>query len=128
MWSALCSIFVDHSKVSLFFPRQSVSQDSNLVIITAGAAQKPGESRLNLLERNIGIMRSIIPKVLNFSPNAAICIVANPVDIMTAVAAKIAGPYMPAGRVFGTGTCLDSSRLVSLISKKLELKRQLQQR
>ena len=76
---------------------------------------------MNLLERNIGVMRSIIPKVLNFSPNAAICIVANPVDIMTAVAAKIAGPSIPAGRVFGSGTCLDSSRLVSLISKKLDL-------
>jgi L-lactate dehydrogenase len=101
--------------------RQSVSQDSNLVIITAGAAQKAGESRLNLLERNVGIMKSIVPKVLTFSPNAAICIVANPVDIITAVAAKIAGPSIPAGRVFGSGTCLDSSRLISLISKKLDL-------
>lgn len=91
------------------------------MIITAGAAQKPGESRLNLLERNVGIMKNIIPKVLTFSPNAAVCIVANPVDIMTAVAAKIAGPSIPPGRIFGSGTCLDSSRLRSLLSKKLDL-------
>jgi L-lactate dehydrogenase len=92
-----------------------------LVIVTAGAAQKPGESRLNLVERNISIMQNIIPKVLAFSPNAAICIVANPCDLMTAVAAKIAGPSIPPGRIFGSGTCLDSSRLRSLISKKLDL-------
>ncbi len=91
------------------------------MIITAGAAQKLGESRLNLLERNVGIMKNIIPKVLTFSPNAAVCIVANPVDIMTAVAAKIAGPSIPPGRIFGSGTCLDSSRLRSLLSKKLDL-------
>jgi L-lactate dehydrogenase len=100
---------------------QSVSQGSHLVIVTAGAAQKPGESRLNLLDRNVGIMKNIIPQVLAFSPNAAICIVANPVDIMTAVAAKIAGPSIAPGRIFGSGTCLDSSRLRSLIAKKLDL-------
>lgn len=76
---------------------------------------------MNLLERNVSIMKNIIPKVLTFSPNAAICIVANPVDVMTAVAAKIAGPGIPPGRIFGSGTCLDSSRLRSLISKKLDL-------
>jgi L-lactate dehydrogenase len=98
---------------------QSVSADSHLVIITAGAAQKAGESRLNLMERNVGIMKSVVPKVLAFSPEASVCIVANPVDVMTAVAAKIAGPTIPPGRIFGSGTCLDSSRLRSLIAKKL---------
>ena len=91
------------------------------MIITAGAAQKPGESRLNLVEKNISIMQNIVPKVLLFSPNATICIVANPCDLMTAVAAKIAGPFVPAGRIFGSGTCLDSSRLRSLISRKMNL-------
>jgi L-lactate dehydrogenase len=98
-----------------------VSHDSNLVIITAGAAQQPGESRLNLLERNVAIMKSIIPKVLAFSPKAVLCIVSNPCDIMTAVACKVAGPSIPAGRIFGSGTCLDSSRLRSLISTRLNL-------
>jgi L-lactate dehydrogenase len=94
-----------------------VSADSHLVIITAGVAQKPGESRLNLLEKNVAIMKKIIPEVIKHSPEAAICIVSNPCDIMTAVAAKIAGPSVPAGRIFGSGTCLDSSRLQSLIAK-----------
>ena len=100
---------------------QSVSSDSHLVIITAGVAQKPGENRLNLVERNVAIMKNIIPNVLAFSPNASICVVSNPCDLMTAVAAKIAGPSIPPGRIFGSGTCLDSSRLRSLISKKTNL-------
>jgi L-lactate dehydrogenase len=98
-----------------------VSADSHLVIITAGVAQKTGESRLSLVERNVNIMKGIMPKVLAFSPNAAICIVSNPCDVMTAIAAKIAGPSVPAGRIFGSGTCLDSSRLRSLIAKRLHV-------
>jgi L-lactate dehydrogenase len=98
-----------------------VSAHSHLVIITAGVAQKPGESRLSLMEKNVAIMKNIIPNVLAHSPNAAICIVSNPCDIMTAVAAKIAGPSVPAGRIFGSGTCLDSSRLQSLIAKTLNI-------
>jgi len=99
----------------------AVSQDSHLVIITAGAAQNPGESRLNLVSRNVEIMKSIIPNVLTFSPHAAICIVSNPCDLMTAVASKIAGPSVPPGRIFGSGTCLDSSRLRSLLAKRLQV-------
>lgn len=98
-----------------------VSAHSHLVIITAGVAQKPGESRLNLLEKNVAIMKKIIPNVLAHSPDAAICIVSNPCDIMTAVANKIAGSSVPAGRIFGSGTCLDSSRLQSLIAKTLNI-------
>jgi L-lactate dehydrogenase len=98
-----------------------VSAHSHLVIVTAGVAQKPGESRLNLMEKNVAIMKNIIPNVLAHSPDAAICIVSNPCDIMTAVAAKIAGSSVPAGRIFGSGTCLDSSRLQSLIAKTLKI-------
>jgi L-lactate dehydrogenase len=98
-----------------------VTAHSHLVIVTAGVAQKPGESRLSLMAKNVAIMKNIIPQVLAHSPNAAICIVSNPCDIMTAVAAKIAGSSVPAGRIFGSGTCLDSSRLQSLISKTLEI-------
>jgi L-lactate dehydrogenase len=96
-----------------------VTAHSHLVIITAGAAQRPGESRLNLVERNVAIMSSIIPPVLAQSPDASICIVSNPCDIMTAVANKVAGPSVPPGRIFGSGTCLDSSRLKSLLGKAL---------
>lgn len=98
-----------------------VTAKSHLVVITAGVAQKVGESRLALIERNVEIMKSIIPQVLAHSPHAAICIASNPCDIMTAVAAKLAGPTVPPGRIFGTGTCLDSSRLRSLLAKGLNL-------
>jgi L-lactate dehydrogenase len=98
-----------------------VSEGSDLVIITAGVAQRPGESRLSLVERNVKIMKIIMPQVLKYSPEAPICIVSNPCDIMTAVATKIAGPKVPPGRIFGSGTCLDSSRLRSLIAKSMDL-------
>jgi L-lactate dehydrogenase len=98
-----------------------VTRESNLVIITAGAAQRPGESRLNLVGRNINIMKSIISKVLAESPNATICIVANPCDIMTAVAAKLAGSDVAPGRIFGSGCTLDSGRFTSLIAHSLNV-------
>jgi len=102
----------------------AVSSNSDLVIITAGVAQKVGESRLSLVERNVAIMKHIIPNILAHSPNAALCIVSNPCDIMTAVAAKIAGPSIPPGRIFGSGTCLDSSRLRSLLGRTLGVESQ----
>eukprot|EP00978_Attheya_sp_CCMP212_P004505 scaffold9801_cov51-Attheya_sp.AAC.2 len=98
-----------------------VTADSDLVIITAGVAQKPGESRLSLLGRNTAIMRSIIHPVLEHSPNATICIATNPCDIMTAIAAKIAGPNVDPGRIFGSGTVLDSSRLQTLLGATLDV-------
>jgi L-lactate dehydrogenase len=105
--------FHDHVRV-LASTDYQVTAHSHLVIVTASVAQKIGESRLNLVERNVAIMKSIIPQVLAHSPDAAICIASNPCDLMTAVANKIAGPTVPAGRIFGSGTCLDSSRLQSL--------------
>lgn len=98
-----------------------ISADSDLVVITAGAAQKPGESRLNLLEKNVSIMQSIMPQVIEHSPNAAILIASNPCDIMTAIASKIAGPSFPQGKIFGTGTCLDSSRFRTIIADSMDL-------
>ncbi len=99
----------------------AVTAKSDLVIVTAGVAQRIGESRLALIERNVAIMKSIIPRLLEHSPNTPICIVSNPCDIMTAVAAKIAGPSIPPGRIFGSGTCLDSSRLRSLLAQGLNI-------
>lgn len=98
-----------------------VAADSDLVIVTAGAAQKPGESRLNLLGRNVSIIRSVIGEVLKYSPKAPICIVANPCDIMAAVAAKIAGESAMPGQVFASGTALDSGRFRKLIAASLNL-------
>lgn len=98
-----------------------IVDDSDLVIITAGAAQKPGESRLSLVGRNVAIMKNIIPSVLHYAPDAAICVVSNPCDIMTAVASKIAGPSVPPGQIFGSGTNLDSSRLRSIIANSVNV-------
>ncbi len=94
-----------------------VGQNADVVIITAGAAQKPGESRLNLLERNVAIFRSILADVVKYCPNAILLIVSNPVDIMTYVTLKITG--FPSYRVIGSGTVLDSARFRQLIAQKL---------
>lgn len=82
--------------------------DTDVVIVTAGASQKPGETRLDLVEKNTNIIESIIPRVTKYAPNAIIVIVSNPVDILTYKAYLAAG--LPKGRVFGSGTMLDTSR------------------
>ena len=97
----------------------NAGQDADVVIITAGAAQQPGETRLNLLERNVAIFQTILSDVVKYCPNAILLIVTNPVDIMTYVALKISG--FPSARVIGTGTVLDTSRLRSLLAKRLNI-------
>ena len=114
------SAFHQHTTI-LASDKYDVSADSDLVIITAGLAQKPGETRLSLVGRNAKIMKMIMPQVLKYSPNASILIISNPCDIMTAIAAKIAGPDFPQGKVFGAGTCLDSSRLQTFIAQSMDL-------
>ena len=94
-------------------------KDAEIVIITAGAAQKPGETRLNLLERNVAIYQNILTDVVKHCPHAILLIVTNPVDIMTYVALKISG--FPSSRVIGSGTVLDTSRFRSLLAKKLDI-------
>ena len=81
---------------------------ADVVIIAAGANQKPGEDRLNLVNRNIKIFKDIIPKVCRACPEAILLIVTNPVDILSFAAQKISG--FLANRVIGSGTVLDSSR------------------
>lgn len=94
-------------------------KDADLVIITAGSAQKPGESRLNLLERNIAIFKGILDDVVKHCPDAILLIVTNPVDIMTYATLKISG--FPSARVIGSGTVLDTARFRSLLGKKLDI-------
>jgi L-lactate dehydrogenase len=84
---------------------------SDVVVITAGARQRPGESRLALHARNRAIMESVVPPVVAASPGCVVIVVSNPCDVMTKIAADCAG--LPAGRVFGSGTYLDSSRFRS---------------
>ncbi len=96
-----------------------VGKDADIVIITAGAAQKPGETRLDLLERNIAIYQNILTDVAKYCPDAILLIVTNPVDIMTYAALKISG--FPSSRVIGSGTVLDTSRFRSLLAHKLNI-------
>ena len=92
---------------------------SNLVFVTAGARQKEGQTRLELIEVNRKIFSDIIPRIAKAAPNAIIVIVTNPVDILTHEAIKLAN--LPDGRVFGTGTMLDTARFQYHIGEALEV-------
>ena len=84
-------------------------KDASLIIISAGANQKPGETRLDLVKKNISIFKSIIPEIKKRDYNGILLIVANPVDILTTVAIKLSG--LPQNKVLGSGTVLDTARL-----------------
>jgi len=94
-----------------------VGQNADMVIITAGASQKPGENRLDLVVRNVAIFKSLIADVVKHCPNATLLIVSNPVDIMTYVTLKLSG--FPAARVIGSGTTIDSARFRTLLAQKM---------
>lgn len=83
--------------------------DASIVIVTAGAAQKSGETRLDLIKKNVGIFKSIIPQLSDRNYKGILLIVANPVDVLTYAAKQLSG--LPDDRVFGSGTVLDSARL-----------------
>ncbi len=91
--------------------------DASVVIITAGAGQKPGETRLDLVKKNTAIFKTIIPQITQYNKDGILLVVANPVDILTYVAKKISG--FPDNRVFGSGTVLDTARLKYLLGKRL---------
>ncbi|KAI6234083.1 Lactate malate dehydrogenase domain containing protein [Aphelenchoides fujianensis] len=90
-------------------PNYEQSEGSKVCVITAGARQKQGESRLSLVKRNVEIFKGIIPQLVKHSPNTVLLVVSNPVDVLTYVAWKLSG--LPKERVFGSGTNLDSRPL-----------------
>jgi L-lactate dehydrogenase len=92
-------------------------EGAQVVILAAGVAQKPGETRLELLERNAAVFAEIIPQTLISAPEAILVIATNPVDIMTHVAQKLSN--LPEGRVIGSGTILDSARFRALLARHL---------
>lgn len=94
-------------------------RDAALVIITAGANQKPEESRLDLVQKNAGIMKSIIREICRVNCEGILLVVSNPVDILTCVALRESG--FPKERVIGSGTVLDTARLKYLLSQKLRV-------
>lgn len=90
-------------------------EDADIVVITAGANRKPGQSRIDLAQDNVAIFKDIIPAISKYATNTILLVVTNPVDILTYVTLKISG--LPANRVIGSGTVLDTARLKYLISE-----------
>lgn len=91
-----------------------------VVIITAGVNQKPGETRLQLLERNASVFRQVVPNVLRYAPDAVLLVATNPVDVMTHLTARFAVEGgLPASRVIGSGTTLDTARFRALLGRNL---------
>ncbi|KAL3329554.1 hypothetical protein AABB24_033749 [Solanum stoloniferum] len=121
---------LDLQHAAAFLPRTkivasvdyTVTAGSDLCIVTAGARQNPGESRLNLLQRNLAMYKSIVPELVKYSPECILLIVSNPVDVLTYVAWKLSG--FPVNRVIGSGTNLDSSRFRFLIADHLDVNAQ----
>ncbi|KAK7857547.1 L-lactate dehydrogenase B [Quercus suber] len=121
---------LDLQHAAAFLPRTKIHASvdyeltfgSDLCIVTAGARQLPGESRLNLLQRNVALFRGIIPPLARYSPETILLIVSNPVDVLTYVAWKLSG--FPSNRVIGSGTNLDSSRFRFLIADHLDVNAQ----
>ena len=93
--------------------------DASVIIVTAGAGRKPGETRLDLVKKNVGIFKVIIPEIAKYNTEAILLIVANPVDVLTYAAAKLSG--FPENRVFGSGTVLDTARLKFLLGEHLQV-------
>jgi L-lactate dehydrogenase len=97
----------------------AVCRDADVVVVTAGAKQKPGQTRMELAATNVEICRTLVPEVLNVAPKAIFLLVTNPVDVITYIALKLSG--LPPQRVFGSGTVLDSSRFRFLIAQRLNV-------
>ncbi len=91
------------------------AKDSDIVIITSGIARKPGQSRIELTQTNVNIIKDIAPQIVSVAPNALYIIVSNPVDIMTYVFTKISG--LPEKQIIGSGTLLDTARLRYALSE-----------
>ena len=94
-------------------------RDASVVIITAGANQKPDETRLDLVHKNVAIFRQIIPEIARRNFQGILLVVANPVDILTHVAQKLSG--LPENRVIGSGTVLDTARFKYRLSEHLSV-------
>ncbi|HET7475720.1 MAG TPA: L-lactate dehydrogenase [Dermatophilaceae bacterium] len=92
-----------------------VCAGADVIAITAGAKQRPGQTRLELAGTNVAMCQGLVPRLLEVAPDAVLIMVTNPVDVLTQAALKVSG--LPPNRVLGTGTVLDSSRLRDLIAR-----------
>lgn len=95
----------------------NLTANSDVIVITAGAKQNPGQTRLELAGVNFEIMKSMLPNLLKHSPEAIVLLVTNPCDVLATAAVKLTG--LPANRIFSSGTVLDSSRLRWLLGDAL---------
>ena len=93
--------------------------DAAMIVVTAGAAQKPGETRLDLVNKNVSIFKSIIPEIRKSGFDGVLLIVSNPVDVLTYAAIKMSG--LPEGRVIGSGTVLDTARLRYMLGEHVDV-------
>jgi len=96
------------SPVEILAGNYADTADSDIVVITAGSKQKPGQSRIELVKDNTEVFRKIIPDIMKYAPGAILLVVSNPVDVLTYVAYKLSGK--PSSEVIGSGTVLDSAR------------------
>ena len=95
------------------------AEGSDVVIITSGMPRKAGQSRLDLAQANVNIIKDITPQIVKAAPNAIYIIVSNPVDVLTYVFTKISG--LPERQIIGSGTILDTSRLQSALAKRFRI-------
>ncbi len=102
------------SPVDIYAGDYPDAKDSDIVIITSGIARKPGQSRLELAQTNVNIMKSITENIVKYAPKAIYIIVSNPVDVMTYAFAKFSG--LPENQIIGSGTLLDTARLRAKIA------------
>ncbi len=96
-----------------------VCAGADVVVITAGAKQKPGQTRMELAGSNVALCRTLVPQLLKVAPDALLLLVTNPVDVLTYVVQQLSG--LPARRVLGSGTVLDSSRFRFLLARHLNV-------
>ncbi len=101
--------------VNIYSGDYSDSKNSNIVIITAGASQKPGETRIDLVKKNTEVFKNIISEIVKYNNDCILLVVTNPVDILTYVTWKLSG--FPQNKVIGSGTVFDSARFRYLIAK-----------
>lgn len=103
------------SPVKVYDGTYEDAKDSDIVVISCGVGRKPGQSRIDLAQTNVNIIKDVAPKIVQHAPNAIYVIVANPVDVLTYVFGKITG--IPKSRVIGSGTILDTIRLRTRLSE-----------
>ena len=105
--------------VNIYASDYAAIKDSDIVIITLGMARKPGMTRIDLAQNNVNIIKSVMPQVTKYAPDAIYVVVSNPVDILTYAILKLTG--LPEGQVIGSGTLLDSSRLRAGVAEHIGL-------